>query len=413
MRLAMHGASLAQLFPLLGIAFPETRAYKTEGRLVHNGTTWHYEKFSGHIGESDIAGSVEVDTGGKRPALKADLVSRLLDLDDLGPLIGARSGSVQAAKEAAPAETASMTPAKARVLPDQPFKTGRWDSVDAEVTLQAKTIRRAGELPLEDLDTHLGLRDSVLTLDPLKFGVAGGYLDAVISLDGRQDPIKAQAKVRARKIQIAKLMPNTDPQTASIGQINGEFDLAGTGNSVGRMLATSAGKLKLVVMRGEISRLMMEKSGLHLWEILQLKITGDRLVKLRCAIAEFNVKDGIMDTEALVFDTEVTTLFGTGNIDLAQEKIDLTFNQITKETSLLALRSPIHLRGTFAQPEAGVDKGRVATRAAGALALGFVNPLLALLPLIDAGPGSDSDCRQLIREARALPRPARTAKPVF
>jgi AsmA protein len=45
----------------------------------------------------------------------------------------------------------------------------------------------------------------------------------------------------------------------------------------------------------------------------------------------------------------------------------------------------------------------VAARALGAIALGIVNPLLALIPLIDAGPGKDSDCGQLIREARALP----------
>jgi len=34
--------------------------------------------------------------------------------------------------------------------------------------------------------------------------------------------------------------------------------------------------------------------------------------------------------------------------------------------------------------------------------LGLVNPLLALLPLIDAGPGQDSDCGELIRAARRL-----------
>jgi AsmA protein len=42
-------------------------------------------------------------------------------------------------------------------------------------------------------------------------------------------------------------------------------------------------------------------------------------------------------------------------------------------------------------------------RAIGAIALGIVNPLLALLPLIDAGPGKDSDCGQLVRDAKELP----------
>ena len=289
------------------------------------------------------------------------------------------------------------------MLPDLPFKTDRWNSVDAEVTLSAKTIRRAKELPLEDLVTHLSLRDSVLTLDPLNFGVAGGHLNAVISLDGRKDPIQAHAHVRARKILIAKLFPTVELSKTSIGQVNGELDLAGKGNSVGRMLASSNGKVGLVVAGGEISKLMMEKVGLHLWEILELKVTGDKLVKLRCGIADFGVKDGILHVDALILDTEVTTVVGAGSIDLAQEKLDLTLTQKTKNTSPGAERPPIYVRGSFANPDVELDKARLAARGLGALALGFINPLLALIPLIEAGPGKDSDCGQLVRDARALP----------
>ena len=406
MRLALRGDSLAQLFPLLGIAFPETRAYATAGHLLHQANSWRYEKFSGRIGGSDIAGSLQVDTGGERPAMKADLVSKVLDIADLGPLIGARPGAVQAAKQAAPAPvpTAAPTPVLARVLPDLPFKTDRWDSVDAEVTLKAKTFRHAKELPLEDLVTHLSLRDSVLTLDPLDFGVAGGQLNAVISLDGRSDPIQAQARIKARKVQLAELFPTSELGKASIGQLTGDFDLRGKGSSVRQMLASSAGKIDLVVAGGKISKLMMEKAGLHLWEILELSLTGDRLVTLRCAVADFDVKQGNMRANALIFDTEVTTIVGTGSIDLGEEKLDLTLNQETKYTSPVALRSPIFLRGSFARPTLAVDQGRVAARALGAIGLGLVNPLLALIPLIDAGPGKDSDCGELVREAKALPR---------
>jgi AsmA protein len=349
--------------------------------------------------------------------MKADVVSKLLDLADLGPPIGARPGSVDAAKQAAPppspaaaAVPTQARPAAARVLPDLPFKTDRWDSVDADVTLKAKTIRRAKELPLEDLSAHLILRDSVLTLDPLDFGVAGGRLNAVISLDGRQDPIQARAQVRARKILLAKLFPTVALSQTSIGQINGEFDLTGKGNSVGRMLANSNGKVGLVVANGEISKMMMEKVGLHLWEILVLKVSGDKLVKLRCGVADFDVKGGVMHADALIFDTEVTTIVGTGSIDLGQEKLDLTLNPNTKDTSPVALRSPIYVRGSFAKPEVSVDKGRVAVRALGAIALGIASPVLALIPLIDAGPGKDSDCRQLVKDARALPHTAKDKK---
>jgi len=293
------------------------------------------------------------------------------------------------------------------VLPDLPFKTDRWNSVDAEVSLQARTIRRAKELPLENLTTHLSLRDAVLRLDPLNFGLAGGELNAVIALDGRADPIQVQAQVRAKKVLLEKLFPTFAQSQTSVGQINGEFNLSGHGNSVASMLASAQGKVGLVVTGGEISKLMMEKVGLHLWEILQLNLSGDRLVKLRCVVADFDVQSGKMQANALIFDTQVTTLIGVGSIDLGQEQLDLTFNQKTKNTSPVALRSPIYIRGSFARPEVGVDKMRMAQRALGALVLGIVNPLLALIPLIDAGPGQDSDCAQLVRKAGALPRSER------
>jgi AsmA protein len=400
MRLALQGDNLAQLYPLLGIAFPATRAYATEGHLLHSGADWRYEKFSGRIGASDIAGSAQVQVGGKRAHMNAELSSNLLDIDDLGPMIGARPGSVQAAKQAAPVPAQANTPAGARVLPDLPFNSEHWNSVDAEVSLRAKTLRRAKALPLENFVAHLSLRDSVLTLDPLNFGLAGGQLSAVIALDGRKEPIQAHAKIKVRKVLLAKLFPTVALSQVSVGQLNGEFDLTGHGDSVARMLASANGQAGMVVLGGEVSKLMMEKAGLHLWEILQLSVTGDRQVKLRCAVADFDVKNGKAQADALIFDTQVTTLIGTGSIDLAQERLDLTLNQKTKNTSPLALRSPIYIRGSFAKPEVGVDKGRVAVRALGAIALGVVSPLLAMIPLIDAGPGKDSDCGQLVHDAK-------------
>jgi uncharacterized protein involved in outer membrane biogenesis len=396
MHMTLKGDSLEQLYPLLGIALPATRAYSTEGHLRRTGNTWRFEQFSGRVGSSDLAGFVQVVLGGKRPMLTADLRSQRLALADLGPVIGAHPTQAPAA--------IAQGQAPARVLPDVPFHTERWGSVDADVQLRAKTIARAKALPLEDMQVHLKMQDAVLTLTPIEFGFAGGQLTAQITLDGRGRTIQARAQVRARKLLLAQLFPTVALTQSSLGELNGEFDLTGSGNSVGRMLATANGKLGLVVSGGQISRLLMEKAGLHIWEIVTLSLTGDKQVKLRCAVADFDVKQGNMQANALVFDTEVTTLFGSGSIDLAHEQLDLVLKPRTKNTSPLALRSPIHVRGSFAKPTVGVDQGRVALRAAGALVLGAINPFLALIPLVDAGPGKDSDCGQLVHDAKTKAR---------
>jgi AsmA protein len=296
------------------------------------------------------------------------------------------------------------------VLPDLPFDTTQWATLDADVTLDARTLLHAKSLPLDKLQLRLRLSDRVLTLDPLTFGMAGGQLVAHVVLDGRAEPLRGHAKAQLRGLQLGRLLPTVDLSKASIGQLAGEIDLAGQGASIGRMLATSDGRLSLIAQNGEISRLLMERVGLHLLEILRLNLAGDETVALNCAVADFRVSRGVMKAQALVLDTAVNTLLGSGDIDLAKESFDLTIVPRTKVTSLIALRSPIYIRGSFDKPVIELDTGRVALRGAGALALGLVNPLLALIPLIEAGPGLESECGKLVRQAQS-PQSRPSAQP--
>lgn len=384
----LRGGSLAELYPLLGMVFPDTPPYKTSGRLIRRGSLWRYEKFHGHIGNSDIAGTLQVETGRARPVLKATLSSRKLDVADLGPLIGRD-------------KRGASTAADGRVLPTAAFRTERWPRMDADVALDARSLVRRDALPIDNLSTRLRLEGAVLRLNPLKFDVAGGTLAGAVRLDGRQAPIRAAADLKARKMSIARLFPTLDLDRASIGQINGDIELAGTGDTVAAMLGSADGDVAMVVDGGVISRLMMETVSLHLLEMLQLKLTGDEAIRIRCGVADFGVKDGVMDARALVFDTDIVRIDGDGQIDLDKERLDLDIVPKSKKVSLVALRTPIRVRGSFASPEVDLDKGKLALRGLGALALGAINPALALVPLIEANTADDSECRKLIAEAKA------------
>ena len=166
------------------------------------------------------------------------------------------------------------------------------------------------------------------------------------------------------------------------------------------MLATSNGKLGLVIAGGEISNEMIEIIGLDLWEWLRFKVKGDQPTQIRCGVADFSVNNGVMAVNALVLDTVDTNIGGTGTIDFGKETLDLTLNPQPKDKSLVSFRGPIHIRGTLANPDVQLDKVSLAKRGLGAVLLGIVNPLLALIPLIETGPGLDSDCGRLIQKAK-------------
>jgi AsmA protein len=150
----------------------------------------------------------------------------------------------------------------------------------------------------------------------------------------------------------------------------------------------------------------MELVALDLWDATRLKLKGDKEIDIRCVIADFGVKGGVMQANALVFDTTVVNISGGGSINLKSEEMDLTLKPQPKDGSIASLRSPLHVKGTFSEPDVGLDMGRIAAKGAGAVLMGILNPLLAILPLIEGGKGKDSNCGQLIAKATSSGRSA-------
>ena len=99
-----------------------------------------------------------------------------------------------------------------------------------------------------------------------------------------------------------------------------------------------------------------------------------------------------MTSQQLAFDTTDTLILGEGTVDLKQEKLDLLLRPRPKDISILALRSPLRIGGTFKDPSFRPDFKRLGLRGAVAVALGTITPPAALLATIEVGPGEDSAC---------------------
>jgi len=243
------------------------------------------------------------------------------------------------------------------------------------------------------------MKDKVLTLDPFTVGIAGGVITGPIKLDGQKDPIAAQTALRVRDLSLPKLFPTMKENQASIGDINGLIELQGRGDSVGEMLGAANGKIGMYLDGGKISRYMMELVALDLWGVARVKLQGDEPIDIRCAIADFGVKDGVMKTNAFVFDTQVVNVGGDGTVNLKSESLDLKLNPEPKDRSVASLNAPLYIRGTFAAPKFAPDWQRLGAKGAGAVLMGLLNPVLAVLPLLKEGDNKDSPCQQLIAEA--------------
>jgi AsmA family protein len=401
LRLWLQGNSLARLYSLTGVTLPDTPPYATEGRLVgqfkSSGNVFKYENFTGRVGGSDLNGSLIYTAREPRPLLQGELVSHLLQFSDLAPIIGADSNASKAKRGDATAQPAN------KALPVEEFRTDRWKAIDADVKFTGRRIVKDTNLPITDLYTHVVMTDGVLSLEPLKFGVAGGSLSSNIHLDGSTTPLKGRFATSARHLKLKQLFPSFKTMQNALGEINGDAALTATGNSPAALAATSNGEVKALVTDGTVSRLLMEAAGLNVANVVYEKLFGKRDVKINCAAADFVATNGVLDSRVFALDTDDAVIDIDGNVNLRDETMDLGVHPHTKGFRVFSLRSPLYVKGTFKDPHVGVNAAALALRGGAAVGLGLINPFAALIPLLAPSNNKPLPCAQLLSQVRQAP----------
>ena len=401
MRLWIAGPNLAKLYAITGIALPNTPPYATVGRLAGRFRPRHsimrYQDFTARVGGSDLAGTLTYRSEGERPKLAGEVESSLLQFRDLGTLIGA-----------------SPDDESSRLLPRTPFNVEHWKAMDADVRVTGKRVVRTEELPISNVETDVRMESGVLSLDPLRFDMAGGNVKSSIRIDANPAPAKGVVSIDARHLKLHRLFENVGGLSHSPGEVGGKVKLAGAGNSIAALLGSSDGSLHLLTTGGRVSETLMEEAGLNFANVLIAKMKGDRMIDVDCAAADLKVANGVAKPELFVFDTENAIVVIDGTIDLGEERVDLTLHPQTKNVRVFSLRSPLHVQGSFEHLDVSVDKKTLFARGGGAIALGVLAaPLAAIVPLI--APGGEEEtksCAPLVAElGRRSPAAAKkTAK---
>ncbi len=406
-RFELRGPTLGALFPLLGIALPQTSPFALKGQLLKHASQWDVRALEGHLGLSDVAGDMHFDQARTMPLLTGHLQSRAMDMDDLGPLIGLppTARSVKAVQNVAPVAAPAQRrqpggPPQGKVLPSAPLDFERLRAMNADLTYTAASIRNVHGLPLDSGSVHVKLDGGVLTLDPLELGVAGGKVAGAIRIDATQDPADIRASLDLRALQINRLLPKVETLRTSFGKLDGRVNLSGRGKSIASWLGNASGDVAALTGRGRFSSLLLELMGLDGAEIARFLLTGDQNVTLRCGAVAFDVDQGVMTGRSMVFDTDNTAFIGAGHASLKNETLDFVIHPQPKHRSILSLRTPLVIGGTFGTPKVGVKVAPLVERGLAALALGVINPLLALAATVETGPGEDADCRDVLAQAR-------------
>jgi uncharacterized protein involved in outer membrane biogenesis len=198
------------------------------------------------------------------------------------------------------------------------------------------------------------------------------------------------------------MFPGSRLGAGDTGTIGGRAALEGSGNSVAQMLASAKGDAAFIMEGGSVGELALRMSNLDIANSLRLMLGGDKQVPVRCMVGIFNAADGDFKVKALVLDTVKVNVAGSGHVDFNDESLHLRLVSQSKGFSLVSLRGPINLTGSFKTPVVRPELRNATVRGGLAVVLGVATAGIgALIPLLDFGNKTDSNCAALMSQAKS------------
>src|SRR6185437_2562630 len=348
------------------------------------GTESTFSNLHVKTGQSDLQGTVAVDSSGARSQLKADLQSALLRTSDLGARAAGREDASKAGM----------------LLSDAELRPSAVRRGDASIDFHARRVEM-GRIGLTDVAARVSIENGVVVAAPLTGDLVRGRVNARVKIDASTDLPRADFDVKFADLQLGLLARNGAASPPIEGLLRARLSGSGRGSSIHQVAASADGTVSAVLPHGTIRASLAELAGLDLRGLGLMAAKNTQATTVRCAVAAFRAHAGTLTAQTLVMDTDPVLIDGEGTINMDTEGLDLLLRGHPKRVRLLRVRSPLRVRGTLLHPSIVPQAGSAVAQTAEAVALGVIlTPLAAVLAFVDPGLTKNADCAELIADAK-------------
>ncbi|MEE4262707.1 MAG: AsmA family protein [Desulfobacteraceae bacterium] len=407
-----RGNELASFSELGGPALPFQGAFNVSGRLIDPASKiYKIPSLEAAWGDNDSRGWITLDLSKDRPHLSAEMSSQKLDLRPLFEKPDAKSPA------GAPAAKADSS--KRKIFPSKPFELEKLKAFDADIKLRDKQILLPA-LALDNVIIDILLDNGHLALAPFTFDAGGGKADVQFELRLQDTPPTLVLAKVIDQLDVGSMLEELGYSRSLEGMLDAKINLVGRGASPAELMAGLNGSIVITMVDGQATDkyldLLEKYLGSDVLQLLNPFKARRESAPVNCFVSRIQIKDGLADVK-LLLDTDQTSIFGVGDVNLGTEKLDLGIKPTPKKGagisgvgsisfSLKELSQPFELGGTLAHPSLAVDPGRTAWmlgKLAGALALG---PAGWAAFFADISVGKQDPCPPALEAAAKIGQPA-------
>jgi hypothetical protein len=382
------------------------------------------------VGENNQSGWLELDLSAKRPRLRGELSSDKLDLR---PLLAEEKekdtekyqhntpAAKKDQKSKAKTQHSKSDASKTKVFPAESLPLEGLQAIDVDLKIRNKQVLLPA-LALDDVIVDVLLKGGNLEIKPFKFNIGGGKADVRFALRSQEKPAALAAALNIDQYKIGPMLDQLGYQRSIEGNLDAALNLTGSGNSVAALMADLNGNIRTAMSNGraasEYLELLEKYLGSGILRMLNPFQEKREYTPINCFVNQIEIKDGLADVKILL-DTDRTSIFGAGNVNLKTERLDLGIKPTPKKGAMPAnisfsfkeLSQPFRLGGTLARPHLAIDAGRTAFvigKMAGALALG---PIGIAAFFADVSVGKKDACAVALGKADIKGQPSDAKKP--
>jgi uncharacterized protein involved in outer membrane biogenesis len=365
--LAVEGKDLSQMSKLAGSPVPPLGPYSLKTKIVGSiDKVVELRDLSARMGDSALAGKAAMQIK-DRPTLSATLTSEQINLADFtkGGEVGGKAGS----GAPAPAGGTSGAPAQGggdkRLFPDEPLPVDALKAADANIDVTVKKLI-ADKSVAENVHAVVALRNGDLTVSPIEADVAKGKLNGMVQLKASQATPTLDVKISGKKVDIGQLLAEMGITDLLYGVVNTDLDLAGSGKSVRQLVASLNGKTNVVMGEGRMKSTAIDTYVGGAATVLTQAVFGKKseYTVINCFVNQFDIKNGLATSKALLFDTEYAQITGAGTVNLGTEQIKYTVDPKPKSVTVNTA-VPVQIGGTLTEPTYRLDPLAAAAKVGG------------------------------------------------
>jgi len=235
-----------ELQSLFAESIPDLSPLQFEAQIIRQDEQFLVQGIDANFGQSKIKGAVRINPTSTPVDVAASFESTHLDLNHLWDFLE----SEPALGSASEAET------QASWLFDETFDLQPLlRQVNGALRFTADHIE-LDQFPLESFDVRAQIQGNQLQLLPMDFGLAGGNVEAEMTMQVGDEGIVGDSQLRIRGVEMGQIANWDSLFMGAVGKLGGRAGYRFKGNSLASLARAADGEMTLLMSGGELNRLI-------------------------------------------------------------------------------------------------------------------------------------------------------------